>query len=84
MTAPKWSEDAPEIPFGSEWIYGAFWDLHTCRPYGWGAGPIPWTAMRDYYTAFEMDTDEFEDFAHLIRAMDNAFLAYDREQSTKK
>lgn len=84
MDAPKWVHDAPDIPLGSEWVYGAFWDLHTCRSSGFGAGQIPWSAIRDYANCFGLDDDAFEDLAALIRAMDNEYLEYNREQAKKK
>lgn len=83
MAAPKWAETAPEIPFGSDWVYSAFWCLSADRSIGWGAGPIPWTAIRDYHDAFGWAADSLEEFASLIRAMDAAFLAYDRAQRDK-
>lgn len=83
MAPPKWCFDAPEIPFGSELIYNAFWDLHTCRNSGWGAMRIPWMAMRDYFTAFKWDEDDFVEFTTLIRMMDDEYMAYSQEVSNK-
>lgn len=39
-------------------------------------GPIPWPAIDRFAERFGIDHDEFERFAALIRAMDDAYLAY--------
>jgi hypothetical protein len=64
--------NAPSLFLGLEVWYAAFLDLNGCRETGWGAGPIPWTAMRDYADAYELDLDDLEFFLH---EMDRVYLA---------
>jgi hypothetical protein len=46
----------------------------TTRPIGFGAGPIPWTAINDYALRYGLCGDLFEDFVTFVRAIDDAFL----------
>jgi len=73
---PKSIQNAPRLFMGLELYWDAFWDLSTCRPAGMGAGPIPWSVIRDYAVTFELDQDQEEELYHHIRVMDNAFLEH--------
>ena len=46
--------------------------LGSCRHYGMGPGPIPWTATRHYAEANGVLA--IERFEYLIERMDGAFL----------
>lgn len=62
-----------EPPLGPfEFYFDAFQDLSTCRSIGMGPGPIPFTAIVQYSTLYEIE--DRDDFIYLIRIMDNAFL----------
>lgn len=69
---------------GLEFTYSAYWDLNTCREYGFSAGPIPWSAIRDYAVAHDLDNDEYEEFSYLIRAMDVANMKWNAAQKEDK
>lgn len=73
---PKRIQDAPELRFGLDLYYGAFFDLNSCRMSGWAEGPIPWTSIKDYCIAHELDDEQIEDMFYLVRAMDNAYLDF--------
>jgi hypothetical protein len=77
---PEKIANAPVINRGLEPYYVAFWELTTCRGAGFGAGPIPWTAIDDYATRYGWDGERYEDLVDFVRAMDRTFLAYQREQ----
>ncbi|RPJ39859.1 MAG: hypothetical protein EHM35_01240 [Planctomycetaceae bacterium] len=64
--------NAPNLFLGNEVWYAAFLDLNADREMGWGAGPIRWTAIRDYAEAWDLDLDDLEFF---VRAMDKEYLA---------
>jgi hypothetical protein len=49
----------------------AFIELSTCRN---GEGPIPFTSLLEYFNIYKEDEDDFEDFLHIIRAMDSKLL----------
>lgn len=51
-----------------------------------GVGPIPFTAIAEYFTIYGIDGD-FHEFASIIRRMDNVFLelnAQEMKASSKK
>lgn len=81
---PDAIQNAPELILGLEFAWNAYWDLCSCRDYGFGSGPIPWTAILDYCRAHELDSDDREDFIYLIRAMDKAHLGYIDAEREKK
>jgi hypothetical protein len=53
-----------------------FWELDTCRAVGFGAGPIPWTAMVIHQQVHGYDQEVFDFLWELIRAMDGAYLKH--------
>jgi len=69
---------------GDEFFTKAFFELHTCRSTGMGAGPIPWDKIRDYALWHRIDYDFIEDFINIIRQMDNTFLEWDAEEHKRK
>lgn len=59
-------------------------ELHSCRSYGFGMGPIPWTAIRDYATAWDFDEEQTIELFRLIRSMDNELLALNDKKRKHK
>lgn len=84
MEIPEWAQNAPEIPLGSDLVFEAYQDLSSCRSYGWGPGPIPWTAVRDYARASGVDDDDYPDFATLIRMLDFEYLNFEKIRAGSK
>jgi hypothetical protein len=62
----------PEIT-GFQFYYDAFRELSTARVSGFSIGPIPFTAVVDYFTIYNIDGD-FDEFASIIRRMDDVYL----------
>lgn len=61
----------PEIPEEARFAYSAFNELASDRAVGMGIGPIPFTAIDAYAWRYGIvDTDEFEWFRILIRAIE--------------
>ncbi len=56
-------------------------ELHSCRPVGFGPGPIPWTAIHQWSEANSLDEEQTEDIFVFVRAMDNAYLSYEAKKS---
>lgn len=77
---PDAIQNAPDLYLGNEVWYAAFLDLNSCRDLGFGVGPIPWTAIADYASAWELDIDDLEFFIH---EMDRVYLAETRKKSQK-
>lgn len=71
-------EDLEPNIAGFEYYTEAFKELNSTRPIGMGVGPIPFTAILEYFKVYPCD--DFEEFNYIIRSMDEAFL---RHQSTK-
>lgn len=76
--------NAPELPFGTELYYGAFNDLSSCRPGGFGLSPIPWSAINDYADVMNYDEDQKDDLFLFVRLMDKAYMNYHREKAEQE
>jgi hypothetical protein len=63
-------------PVGYEWLWRAFQDLNTCRSYGMGPGPIPWTAIEQYARADRLNADDSWVLHNVIRQLDNVWLDF--------
>lgn len=63
---------------GFEFYLDAFRELSTSRPSGFSAGSIPFTAMSEYFTIYDIDGD-FDEFAYIIRRIDNVYLELEAE-----
>lgn len=68
---------------GLEFYYDAFRELGTARQFGMGIGPIPFTAIADYFRVYSIDGD-FDEFSHIIRCMDNVYLQLNADDMTAK
>lgn len=72
----------PDIE-GFEFFLDAFQELSTTRQIGLAVGPIPFTGLVDYFRIYELP-DGFEDFAYVIRRMDQVYLELNAEVADKK
>lgn len=76
--------DAKEPYLGPfEFYVEAFKELTTCRPVSLGQGPIPFTAIADYHTIYNVALD-LEDFLYVIRRMDLAYLKLESKSKDGK
>ena len=66
-------DNRPRILDRLVWVWGAFWELGTCRQMSTTIGPIPWTAIERWAEA--NDVLVRERFIHLVRRLDDAFLS---------
>lgn len=71
--------DRPSL-IGDEWLWDGFLALNTCRPVGFGPGPIPWTAIDAYANAEKFDEHERWVFFAVIRHMDGVWLQHVAEK----
>lgn len=60
----------------------AFHELSSCRVNAMSIGPIPFTAIVEYFKVFNME--DFEEFHYYIRVMDNKLLSLESEKNKKK
>lgn len=68
-------EDTEPESAGFEFYFDAFDELSTARQVGMGLGPIPFTAIAEYFRMYEISAFEsFDDFSFVIRRMDKVFL----------
>lgn len=81
MPIPKKFAEAPEVPMGLELYLGAFWDLSTCRQYGFGISPIPFTAIMDYAQAYEFSEDQTEDLVYYTKVLDKVYIEQKQRES---
>jgi hypothetical protein len=52
----------------------SFFELSTERSVGMGIGPIPWSSIFNYASAFEFTGSDYHTFHSIIRAMDSHYL----------
>jgi hypothetical protein len=71
---PKALQDKPDVPAHLLGVWRAFWDLNHDRSFGFGRGPIPFTAIDRYAVRFGHEGEAFERLFMLIRALDAEFL----------
>jgi len=70
-------EDREPNVDGFGFYLDAFRELATSRSNGMEIGPIPFTAIADYFRIYELR--DFDEFAYIIRRLDNAFLELNDE-----
>ena len=66
--------NAPELKFGLELFYMAFMDLTSCRSIGYGAGPIPWSAIQTWCAAYDIQGEQREDLFYHVERLDKSYL----------
>lgn len=75
---PAEIRDSPKLQQGLELYWNAFVDLNTCRSVGMAAGPIPWDSILKYANEYQFAGFQREALFYHVRAMDVAFLSYNR------
>lgn len=75
--------DSEPIISGFEFYFDALRELGSTRQFGMAPGPIPFTAIVEYFKIFDIDGD-FEEFAYIIRRLDNAYLELNSEEAKPK
>src|SRR5690606_27660978 len=80
LPLPQAIQNAPELLPGLALYYNAYVELDSCRPFGLGPGPIPWTAVEQYAQLLGFDREQTEDLHHHVRAMDRAYLEHWRSK----
>jgi hypothetical protein len=71
----------PSLGEAVAWTWTAFWKLSRDRAFGFGEGPIPEIAVRDFAAWHGMGPgDAYERFEALIFDMDTAYLDHRAEQ----
>ena len=76
-------EEAPEIPFYLEHIWGWFWQIHSGRTYGMsGPNPLTWTDIQSWSNILKTDIRPIE--AEILKEIDSVYLKYVSEDKRKK
>ncbi len=75
-------EDLEPSTDGLDFYVDAFRELSSCRPGGLDLQAIPFTAIAEYSRIYELG--DFDDFAWIIRLMDNVFLESSAEAMDKE
>jgi hypothetical protein len=83
--APEWYLDEPQLLIGDDFYVREFWHLHTTRAIGGTTyGPIPIPAIEDRAEwRFGFEDDVFDLYVAVIRAMDDGFLDWNRDEHNK-
>lgn len=69
----------PELAAHLLFEFSAFRDLSGDRSIGMDRGPIQWSSIDRYCHRYLIVGEEFERFARIIRALDEAYLGYKKE-----
>lgn len=80
---PKKIAEAPHVSTGLMFYFQAFLALSSCRPVGFGEGPIPWLAAFQYAQATDLDEEGFEDLWTLVSLMDAAYLKFRAKKASE-
>jgi len=75
-------EDLEPKVDGLEFYYDAFGELGTARQFGMAVGPIPFTAIAEYFRIYDIEGD-FHEFSAIIRRMDSVYLELNAEEMKK-
>ena len=73
---PEWLQNEPLLLPGDEFYMSAFYELSTCRSYGWTLGPIPWRDIIFYAQYAGLEEDLLPVFVRSLRAMDTVYMEY--------
>ncbi len=80
----------PDVSYFQFYIE-AFKELSSCRNSFMALGPIPFTAISEYFKIYGRESgylEDFDEFIYLIRRMDDTFLelvnAKNKKENTKK
>jgi hypothetical protein len=74
----------PELMFGLELFYVAWFDLDSEREVGFGLGPIKRSAIVAYAEEYGFSEEQKEDLLYLVREMDNDYLARQAKKKPSK
>lgn len=80
---PEWYREEPEISEEALFYITAFWELSSCRDFGYSIGPIPWTAIISYAREVGLDSSMRPVFSAVIRELDEAYLRWQRDEAKK-
>jgi len=69
---PEHILNAPELQLGLQLYFQAFLDLDGERLSP--TSPIPWTSIRSYAEAYQLDQSQTSDLFYLIKRIDSAHL----------
>lgn len=80
---PEGIANAPSLEPGLSLYWWAFWELSTDREGGFGVLPIPWSSIKDFAEAYDLDLPTTETLFHHVRGMDRAYRAHCEKLSKK-
>lgn len=71
---------------GLDFYVDAFLELSTSRQIGMSVGPIPFTAIAEYYRVYNLGDggEDFFEFVSQIRRLDSVYLELREEHSKKE
>jgi hypothetical protein len=75
--------NAPELRTGLQFYIEAFFELDSDRYLGEIPGRIPWTAIKAYAAANELDEDQTADLFYLVRQLDDEHMKRQAERLKK-
>lgn len=85
---PQWlverRRNKPELAFGLNFYYEAFFNIGTDRMPSQGVWNISWSSIQRYADHFEMDFEQSEKLHFLIARMDDSYIEFMSEKNGKE
>lgn len=76
--------NAPELQIGLQLYLQAFFDLDSERSHSSSLSPIPWTSIKQYATAIELDERQTDELFYFIKKLDKVHLERLKNKITAK
>lgn len=73
-----------ELLPGLEFYLEAYLDLCSDKQFGFGEGPVPWSAIDTYAKRYDIEGDDFDRLVNVIRAADAQILEAKQKKSKRE
>jgi len=81
---PKFLVPPPLVTPEDQFYLSGFWELSTCRQFGFGIGPIPWGEVIRFAQFAGLDDHLTGVFLRTIRAMDTVYMEWWSKKNKSK
>lgn len=72
---PAWVLEEPAVNWAEQEVLDAFFSLCSCRSFGAGPTPIPWTAIVQYADRLRLPEASILGFVIAVQLLDDVFIA---------
>ncbi len=83
LPLPEKIKNAPQLGFGLNIFYDAYFNLETCRLNGMSMGRIPWTAVQNYCESKGFTEEQTASAQLYIKMMDTEYIKFSDSKNGK-